>query len=73
MPQCFDLFYRVNNSSGEAELAAAETKETYCTVNASPMQTIQDLQTLSGHSLPNIFPHNTPPANKIDSLKFEKE
>ena len=35
------------------------------------MQTIQDLQTLSRDSLPNVFPHNTPPNNKLDSLKFE--
>ena len=31
-PQCVDLFYRVNNSSGEAKLATTETTVTQCTV-----------------------------------------
>ena len=83
MLQCFDLFYRVNNSSCEAELAAAETIATQCTVtietqcivNASLLQTIPDLQTLSRDSLSNVtvFPHNIPSANKLDSFKLRQE
>ena len=83
MLQCFDLFYRVNNSSGEAELVASETIatqctvtiETQCTVNASLLQTIPDLQTLSRDSLSNVtvFSHNIPPANKLDLFKLRQE